>query len=74
MRKGMTYYLGSHTEYKAELLNMFIFNDSAIAIRYKHSAKGIHPDNKKYLEYTSIMMEVLEIENGKVGMIRKYHE
>jgi hypothetical protein len=74
MRKGMTFYLGAHTEYSAELLDVFVFNHSAIAIRYKNSAKGIHPQSKQALEYTQIMMEVLEIEDGKVAVIRKYHE
>lgn len=74
MRKGMTFYLGAHTEYNAELLNVFIFNTSAIAIRYKNSAKGIHPQNKQAMSYSQVMMEVLEIEDGKVAVIRKYHE
>ena len=74
MRKGMLFYLGAHTEYSAELLDVFIFNNSAIAIRYKNSAKGIHPESKQPLAYTQIMMEVLEMENGKVAVIRKYHE
>jgi len=74
MRKGMTFYLAAHTEYQAELLNLFTFNQSAIAIRYRHHAKGIHPQNKQPIEYTTVMMEVLEIENGKVAVIRKYHE
>jgi hypothetical protein len=74
MRKGMLFYLGAHTEYNAELLDVFIFNNSAIAIRYKNSAKGIHPESKQPLAYTQTMMEVLEMENGKVAVIRKYHE
>lgn len=74
MRKGMTYYLGAHTEYQAKLLNTFIFNDSAIAIRYEHSAKGVHPDNNQAIAYSSVIMEVLEVESGKVARIRKYHE
>jgi len=74
MRKGMLFYLGAHTEYSAELLDVFVFNNSAIAIRYKNSAKGIHPESKKPLAYTQTMMEVLEMENGKVAIIRKYHE
>ena len=74
MRKGMTFYLGSHTEYHAELLDVFIFNHSAIAIRYRNSAKGIPPQNNQAISYTQTMMEVLEIENGKVAVIRKYHE
>lgn len=74
MRKGMTFYLGAHTHYSATLLNVFTFNDSAIAIRYQNTAKGIHPESKQYLEYDQVMMEVLELENGKVAVIRKYHE
>ncbi|MBY6017029.1 nuclear transport factor 2 family protein [Ferrimonas balearica] len=74
MRDGMTFYLGAHTEYQAELLDVFVFNDSAIAIRYRHHAKGIHPQNQQAIEYTSTMMELLEMENGKVAVIRKYHE
>jgi hypothetical protein len=74
MRKGMTFYLGAHTEYSAELLDVFTFNNSAIAIRYRNSAKGIHPESKQPIAYTQVMMEVLEIENGKVAVIRKYHE
>ncbi|GEB69570.1 hypothetical protein PC2016_0898 [Pseudoalteromonas carrageenovora] len=74
MRKGMSFYLGAHTLYESELLNTFIFNDSGFAIRYKNHAKGIHPQSKQPIEYTSVMMEVIEIENAKVAMIRKYHE
>ncbi|HAW91943.1 MULTISPECIES: nuclear transport factor 2 family protein [unclassified Arsukibacterium] len=74
MRKGMSFYLGAHTEYSAELLDVFTFNNSAIAIRYSNSAKGIHPESKQPIAYNQVMMEVLEIENGKVAVIRKYHE
>lgn len=73
-RKGMMFYLGAHTEYKAELLNVFTFNQSAVAIRYKHRAKGIHPQNNQPIEYTRTMMEVLEMDGEKVAVIRKYHE
>ncbi|MFD2165886.1 nuclear transport factor 2 family protein [Thalassotalea euphylliae] len=73
-RKGMTFYLGAHTEYQAELLDVFTFNQSAVAIRYKNYAKGIHPQNNQPIEYSQTMMEVLEIEDGKVAVIRKYHE
>lgn len=74
MRTGMTFYLGAHTEHQAELLDVFTFNNSAIAIRYTNSAKGIHPESNQAISYTQTMMEVLEIENGKVAVIRKYHE
>lgn len=74
MRKGMTFYLGAHTQYHAQLLNVFVFNQSAIAIRYKNYAKGIHPQTKQAIEYSQTMMEVLELEGDKVAVIRKYHE
>ena len=74
MREGMTFYLGAHTEYQAELLDVFTFNDSAIAIRYRHHAKGIHPQNQQAIEYQKVMMEVLELEGNQVAVIRKYHE
>lgn len=74
MREGMSFYLGAHTHYESELLNTFIFNDSGFAIRYKNHAKGIHPQSKQPIEFSSVMMEVIEVENGKVAMIRKYHE
>lgn len=74
MRKGMTFYLGAHTEYEVKLLDTFIFNNTAIAIRYTQHAKGVHPQNKQLIEYTQTLMDVLEIENGKIAVIRKYHE
>jgi len=74
MRKGMTFYLGAHTDYNAQLLDVFVFNHSAIAIRYKNYAKGIHPESKQTIEYSQTMMEVLEMDGDKVGVIRKYHE
>ena len=70
----MTFYLGAHSEYNATLLNVFVFNQSAIAIRYKNYAKGIHPQNSQAIEYSQIMMEILEMEGDKVAVIRKYHE
>ena len=74
MRKGMLFYLGAHTEFSAELLDVFAFNNSAVAIRYRKSAKGIHPQNKQPIAFTQTFMEVLEMENDKVAVIRKYHE
>jgi len=74
MRKGMAFYLAAHTEHKAELLDVFTFNNSAVAIRYSNSAKGAHPQNNQAISYAQTMMEVLEMENGKVAVIRKYHQ
>ncbi|MBE1299311.1 MAG: nuclear transport factor 2 family protein [Alteromonadaceae bacterium] len=74
MREGMLFYLGAHTEYRAKLLNVFTFNDSAIAIRYKKTAKGKHPQSGQDIEYSKIFMEVLELEKNQIVVIRKYHE
>ena len=74
MREGMTFYLGAHSHYQAELLDVFTFNQSAVAIRYKNNVKGIHPKSNQTIAYSQVMMEVLEIEDGKVAVIRKYHE
>ena len=74
MRKGMTFYLAAHTEFDAKLLNVYTFNNSAIAIRYTKSAKGTHPQNNQAIEYQDTMLEVLELEGDKVAVIRKYHE
>ncbi len=74
MRKGMTFYLAAHTEYEAKLLDTFIFNNSGFAIRYSHHAKGIHPQNQQPIEYSQTIMDVIEVEEGKIVMIRKYHQ
>lgn len=74
MREGMLFYLGAHREYKGDLLNVFTFNDSAIAIRYKKTVKGKHPQSGQDIAYTRVFMEVLEMEGNKVAVIRKYHE
>ncbi len=74
MREGMAFYLGAHTAYEAELLDVHVFNTSAIAIRYRHKASGIHPESKQAIAYEEVMMELLEMDNGKVGVIRKYDE
>lgn len=74
MREGMTFYLGAHTTYEAKLLDVFTFNHSAIAIRYRNKVTGVHPESKQKIAYAQVMMEVLELENGQVAVIRKYHE
>lgn len=74
MKKGMTYYLGAHTEFRAKLLSIYTFNNSAIAIRYQKWSKGVHPQTGKIIDSAKTFMEVLELEDGKVAVIRKYHE
>jgi hypothetical protein len=73
MRKGMNYYLGGHTEYSGKLTSHMDGND-VVVIKYKTSSKGIHPQTKQVIAQNYFTVEVLEIENGKVSVIRKYSE
>ncbi len=72
-RKGMNYYLGLHTEYKAKLLSYTIGYD-VIVIKYHTLSKGIHPESKQEVSFDFDTVEILEIENGKVSVVRKYSE
>lgn len=47
---------------------------SFIAISYTTTSKGIHPQTKELIELQYQTLEVLEIEDGKVAVIRKYEE
>ncbi|MBL4660115.1 MAG: hypothetical protein JKY19_07145 [Alcanivoracaceae bacterium] len=73
MRKGMNYYLGSHTEYEGKLISL-TDGYNVIVIKYQTSLKGIHPQTKQVIAQNYLTIEVLEIENGKVSVIRKYSE
>lgn len=71
LRKGMSYYLGIHTEYQVKLTNS-AFGHNVIMIEYHTQAKGIHPDNGQEIIINNTAFEVLEIENGKISVIRHY--
>ena len=73
MREGMTYYLGGHTEYTAELSAQMTGYDVVI-IKYSTASKGVHPQTKQVIEQSNVTIEVLELEDGKVSVIRKYSE
>ncbi|MDP5142197.1 nuclear transport factor 2 family protein [Rheinheimera baltica] len=72
MRKGMTYYLGVHTKYKSELID-YQYGYNAVSIKHKFSAKGKRADGSEF-SYSKIALDVLELENGKVSVIRRYSE
>ncbi|NVK26021.1 MAG: nuclear transport factor 2 family protein [Gammaproteobacteria bacterium] len=74
MKEGMSFYLGTHSAYKAELLNVYTFNDSAVAIRYQKWSEGIHPQTGQPIKSHKVYLEVLELEGNKISVIRKYHE
>jgi ketosteroid isomerase-like protein len=73
MREGMNYYLGGHTDYSGQLISTMDGFD-VVVIKYETSSKGIHPQTKQVIANNYLTLEVLEIENGKVSVIRKYSE
>jgi len=73
MREGMTYYLGGNEKFTATLENIAVgFN--AIAIQYS----GVHEYRRGgegpilTAQYTA--MEVLEVVDGKISIIREYRD
>ena len=73
MREGMNYYLGAHTDYSAKLIT-YVHGFDVIAMQYDTFSSGIHPQTQQVIELNYRTLEVLEIENGKVSVIRKYSE
>jgi hypothetical protein len=72
LREGMTYYLGKHIEYQARLIGV-VYGLDAVAIQFEVSLKARRDPNQPIVSMTYNALEVLEIENGKVSVIRKYH-
>jgi ketosteroid isomerase-like protein len=73
MRKGMSYYLGTHTEYEA-ILTKSSYGHNVITLEYDTQTKGVHPDNGQIISNSYTSLEVLEIDNGKVSVIRHYSD
>ena len=73
MREGMTYYLGAHMEYKSTL-NEILPGFEVVVIKYDTYSKGKHPQTGEVIEQSHDTVEVLELEAGKVSVIRKYSE
>lgn len=73
IREGMLFYLGAHSAHEATLEHV-IPAHNAVVITYTTSSQGIHPQTKELVELHYSTMEVLEIEDGKVAVIRKYEE
>lgn len=71
MRKGMTYYLGSHSAFDAELTQV-TEGVNVLTLAYRAAAKGVHPDTGKAHAYDHEVLVVLELDNGKVSVIRQY--
>lgn len=73
MRNGMSFYLGAHTDYSAELYQV-VPAYNVVVINYSTKSSGVHPQTKEVMHQSYDTMEVLEIEDGKVSVIRKYSE
>jgi hypothetical protein len=73
LRKGMNYYLGIHSQYKAQLTRQS-YGHNVITIEFHTQAKGIHPDNGQEILINNTALEVLEIEQGKISVIRHYSD
>ena len=70
MRKGMTRYLGVHTSYDSKLI-AYIVGYNSIAFKHKFSAKGLRSDGSEF-SYSKVVLDVIELENGQVSVIRRY--
>jgi hypothetical protein len=70
MREGMTRYLGVHTEYKGKIIE-YIVGYNSVALKHTFSAKGLRSDGSEF-SYSKEVLDVLELENGKVSVIRRY--
>lgn len=69
----MNYYLGAHTEYSGKLISSTNGYD-VVVIKYETTSEGVHPETEEVIAQNYITLEVLEIENGKVSVTRKYSE
>lgn len=70
MREGMLRYLGIHTGYEANILE-YIVGYNSIALKHKFTATGLRSDGSAF-SYSKVVLDVLELENGKVSVIRRY--
>ncbi len=73
MREGMTYYLGAHTEYQGTLLD-HMYGHDVVIIKYESASKGVHPQTGQEMVQQFVTVEVLELEDGKVSVVRKYSD
>jgi hypothetical protein len=70
MRGGMSRYLGLHTSYEANIIE-YIVGFNSVALKHEFSAKGLRSDGSEF-SYSKVVLDVIELENGKVSVIRRY--
>lgn len=68
--KEITHYLGVHTSYDSTLIE-YIVGYNSIAFKHSFSAKGLRTDGSEF-SYSKVVLDVIELENGKVSVIRRY--
>lgn len=73
MRDGMSFYLGTHTSYKASLTDIVV-GYNVVVIHYFTESEGIHPQTDEIIKQAYHTIEVLEFEGDKVSVLRKYSE
>jgi len=73
MLEGMLYYLGAHTKYAAKLKSV-VAGYNVVVIKYSTQLTAKHPQTAELIELSYDSIEVLELEDGKVAIIRKYSE
>lgn len=73
MLSGMSFYLGTHTKYSS-VLKSVVTGYNLIVIKYSTKSEGVHPQTKEVIKQKYDTVEVLEIEEGKIAVIRKYSE
>jgi len=71
IRKGMTYWLATSKEYIPELISINV-EHNVIVIQYKSTLKVFDKDSGKDRIINRKRIEVLELDNGKISIIRKY--
>ena len=73
IKNGMFYYLAAHTEYSATLTSI-TQGYNVVIVKYYTKSKGVHPQTNQEISLSYDTTEVLEIESGKVSVIRKYSD
>lgn len=73
MREGMNFYLGGNEKFTADLVNVAV-GHNAIAIQYSGTHEYRRGGEGPILKEKYNLMEVLEIVDGKVSIIREYNE
>lgn len=71
LQKGMTQWLASNVDYQATI-NSVNFSHNLITINYDSTTTIIDPKTKQSKTIRRHVIDSLELDNGKVSVIRKY--